>query len=227
MTKTTIAEQISEFNVGFEQQIGPELAAVFAREQAALNSAGVPAAVVGVGDVLPVAHLVTSDGDPTTLTAVTGGRPAVVVFYRGAWCPYCNIALRTYERELFPALQKLGVGLIAISPQTPDGTRAIVQGAELSFPVLSDPANVLVRALGILTEPSAEARKAHTALGFDVADSNADGTGDIPLPTVIVIDAAGVARYVDIQVNYTSRTEVDAIVAAASEVSSPAGVTAA
>jgi len=219
VTNPTIAEQISEFTLGFEKQIGPELAEVFTLEQAHLNSLAQPPLTISVGDQFPEANLVTAESAPITLAAVIDRRPTVLVFYRGAWCPYCNIALRTYERELYPALQEINVNLIALSPQTPEGTRAIVEGAALSFPVLSDPSNVLVRALGILTEPTVEARVAHTALGFDVADSNADGTGGIPFPTVIVIDADGVVRYVDVNVDYTSRTEVDAIITAARAVS--------
>ena len=134
--------------------------------------------------------------------------PAVLVFYRGAWCPYCNIALRTYQRELLPQLRERGVQLVAISPQTPEGSEQAVSNGGLEFAVLSDPANGLVRALGIRTEPSADARAAHTALGFDVADSNADSTGDIPFPTVLVVDAGRVVRFADVHVDYTTRTEV-------------------
>lgn len=214
MSTATIAEQVAEFNVGFEKQIGPELSADFSEEQANLRSAGHPQDAVSVGDAVPDADLLTAESESTTLQAVRGTRPAVLVFYRGAWCPYCNIALRTYQRDLVPALDELGVGLIAISPQTPDGTRAIAEGAQLSFPVLSDPSNELAKKLGIVTEPSAKARLAHTALGFDVADSNADGTADIPFPSVVILDEDGVARWVDIHVDYTTRSEVDDIITA-------------
>jgi peroxiredoxin len=214
MTTSTISEQVGEFNAGFTSQIGPELSAVFDQEQRDLTSAGVPVNAVKIGDVITDAPLIGLDGQPVDLFSVTGGRPAVLVFYRGAWCPYCNITLRTYERDLRPELDRLGVALVAISPQTPDGSTAAVAGGELNFPVLSDPSNALVRALGLITEPSAEARVAHTALGFDVADSNADSTGDIPFPTVLIIDANRTVLFADVHVDYTTRTEVPAILAA-------------
>ncbi|MEA9985412.1 MULTISPECIES: peroxiredoxin-like family protein [Subtercola] len=207
----SIAAQVAEFNTGFEAQIGPDLSAVFAAEQAALTTDGIPASTVAVGDTVPDARLLTPGGDTTTLAESLDGTPAVLVFYRGAWCPYCNITLQTYQRDLLPALRERGVRLIAISPQTPDGSKAITESAELDFPVLSDASNVLVRQLGIVTEPTADARAAHTALGFDVADSNADATGDIPFPTVLVIDAGRVVSFADIHVDYTTRTEVAAI----------------
>lgn len=214
MSSQTIAAQVDTFNGGFNEQIGPDLAAVFVQEQATLNAAGVPEHAVAVGDTVRDAELVQADGTTTTLAAALGGTPAVLVFYRGAWCPYCNIALQTYQRDLLPTLRDQGVGLVAISPQTPEGSQQAVQNGGLEFTVLSDPANVLIRELGILTEPSGEARQAHTALGFDVADSNADATGDIPFPTVLVVDADRVVRFADVHVDYTTRTEVPTILEA-------------
>ena len=178
-----------------------------------------PVNAVKIGDIVADATLIGLDAQAVNLFTVTAGRPAVLVFYRGAWCPYCNITLRTYERDLRPELDRLGVALIAISPQTPDASSAAVAGGELNFPVLSDPSNALVRTLGIITEPSADARVAHTALGFDVADSNADSTGDIPFPTVLIIDADNTVRFADVHVDYTTRTEVPTILEALASVS--------
>jgi peroxiredoxin len=211
MSTPTIADQVDTFNDGFTAQIGPELSDVFAREQADLTTAGVPRGAVREGDTVPDADLVRADGSATTLADALAGGPAVLVFYRGAWCPYCNIALQTYQRDLLPALRDRGVGLVAISPQTPEGSEQAVQNGGLDFPALSDPSNLLVRRLGIVTEPSSDARRAHTALGFDVADSNADASGDIPFPTVLVVDAGRVVRFADVHVDYTTRTEVPTI----------------
>lgn len=214
MTTQTIAEQADTFTAGFNEQIGPELADVFAREQAGLNAAGVPEGAVAVGDIVPDATLVATDGSTTTLAAAIAGASAVLVFYRGAWCPYCNIALQTYQRDLLPALTDRGVGLIAISPQTPQASERAIANGGLDFTVLSDPGNVLIRDLGIVTEPTGDARGAHTELGFDVADSNADATGDIPFPTVLVVDADRTVRFADVHVDYTTRTEVATILEA-------------
>ncbi|WP_144876986.1 peroxiredoxin-like family protein [Microbacterium sp. 1.5R] len=208
MATQTIATQVDEFNAGFTAQIGPELSAVFDHEQQALNAAGVPDGVVAVGDRLPAADLTTTAGDSVPLRDVLDGSAAVLVFYRGAWCPYCNITLKSYQRDLLPALTSRGVKLVAVSPQTPTGSEQAITNGDLEFPVLSDPGNVLSRALGIVTEPSADARAAHTRLGFDVADSNADATGDIPFPTVLVVDDAGTVVFADIHVDYTTRTEI-------------------
>ncbi|QOD44804.1 peroxiredoxin-like family protein [Clavibacter zhangzhiyongii] len=213
MTDTTIQAQIAEFDRGFAEQIGPDLSAVFAAEQRALRADGVPADAISTGDALPAATLVDPDGAEVDLHASLGTGPAVVVLYRGAWCPYCNLTLRQYQAELLPALREREATLVAVSPQTPEGS-AQAAGGGLDFAVLSDPSNAFVRALGLVTEPTPEARAAHAQLGFDVADSNADGTGDIPFPTVIVVDADRRVTFADVHADYTTRTEVPEILAA-------------
>ena len=214
MSTPSIAQQVDDFNGGFEAQIGDRLASVFAGEQSDLRDAGAPDGALGVGDTAPDAELLTAEAAPTTFAAELGGTTSVVVFYRGAWCPYCNITLRTYQEHLLPALQERGAQLIAVSPQTPEGSTQAATNGSLEFAVLSDPANALAESFGIVTEPSSAARQAHTELGFDVADSNADDTARVPFPSVYVIDADGTIRFADVHVDYTTRTEVDEILAA-------------
>ena len=131
----------------------------------------------------------------------------MLVFYRGAWCPYCNVALRSYQLELEPALNELGATLIAISPQLPDGSLSMKEKHELSFPVLSDPANALARALGIVAAPNPETQAAQLKLGLDVSTQNIDDESDLPMPTVLIVDAAGDIRWIDVHPNYTTRSE--------------------
>lgn len=136
MPQETIARRVDEFNVGFTAQIGPELSTVFDREQADLRAAGVPVAALGEGDSAPDAELLDATGSATSLRQIRGGAPTVLVFYRGAWCPYCNLTLRTYQQELLPALQDRGAQLVAVSPQTPEGTeQAIANGERVPGPV--------------------------------------------------------------------------------------------
>lgn len=213
-SNNTIQASVADFNVGFTEAVGPDLSLVFQKEQDELIRGGAPVTAVSIGDRVPEATLLTASGDEQRLAGVLGDAPAVLVFYRGAWCPYCNIALRHYNENLAPSLKERGVQLIAISPQTPEGTEAAVASNELSFTAFSDPGNALAAQWGITTEPSTEAREAHTQLGFAVADSNADATPTIPFPTVVVVDRHHVVRWVDLHVDYTSRTEVPAILEA-------------
>jgi peroxiredoxin len=100
----------------------------------------------------------------------------VIVLYRGAWCPYRNLVLRTYQENLLPELDRLGVALIAISPQRPDGSLSIQEKNELAITVLSDSRNQVAEGLGVLTAPNDDTRRALLAIGADLTELNGDGT---------------------------------------------------
>ena len=210
----TIAERLAERHQAAAAALPADVIAVFDAERDDLNAAGVPAGVARPGTPVPDADLLDVHGDATTLAAARAGRPAVLVFYRGAWCPYCNIALRAYQQELVPALDERGVALIAVSPQRPDGSLSMQEANDLAFAVLSDPGNALAAGLGILTAPSAAAVAAQGKLGLDVAEVNADGTRTLPMPTAVVVDAAGVIGWIDVHPDYTTRSDVGQILAA-------------
>lgn len=213
-TQGPIAHRVAEFAAETGTQMPEEIAAAFTAEQAALDAVGVPDGVLAAGAAMPDGQLLDTEGRSTTLALARGDRASVVVFYRGAWCPYCNITLRTYQEHLVPALAERGVGLIAISPQRPDGSLSMRETNELSYVVLSDPGNQIAGKLGILTAPSDGAVQAQATLGMDLADVNADGTRALPMPTVAIVDAHGVLRWIDVHANYTTRTEPADILAA-------------
>lgn len=210
----SIGEQTQAFVTGPAAAMPAEILGAFAAEQVGLDAAGVPAGVSAAGALMPDGDLLDVHGAATSLAQIRAGRPTVVVFYRGVWCPYCNIALRTYQTELAPALADRGVAMIAVSPQKPDGSLTAAQTNELTYAVLSDPGNQLASALGILTAPSAQAAAAQQQLGLVLAEHNADGGPTLPMPTTVVVDATGVIRWIDVHPNYTTRSEVPDILAA-------------
>jgi peroxiredoxin len=214
----TIAERVAEHHRTSAGQLPADVADAFAAEQSELAAAGRPAAKAGPGDRMPDGSLLDVAGQPTTLAAALRSRPGVIVFYRGGWCPYCNIALRTYQAQLVPALAEQGIPLVAISPQTPDGSLSTQETKDLTFTVLSDPGNQIAGQLGILTAPSDGARAAQLQLGLDLTKVNADGTTTLPMPAVVIVDSAGVIRWIDVHADYTSRTEPALVLAAVAQV---------
>jgi peroxiredoxin len=213
-TESTIAGRVAEMHASMAAQPPNEVMGAFVQEQAALAAAGIPDGVAAPGTLIPDAGLLDVHGSPTTLHTVTADRPAVLVFYRGPWCPYCNIALSAYQQHLLPRLTGRGVGLVAISPQTPDGSLSMKKKHDLSFTVVSDPGNAIARGLGILTRPSDEARAAQLQLGLDLTTVNADGTVALPMPTVVIVDAGHVVRWIDVHPDYSTRTEPAQILSA-------------
>ncbi|HEY3957253.1 MAG TPA: peroxiredoxin-like family protein [Streptosporangiaceae bacterium] len=213
-TATPIAEQVTVLVAGMAAQAPAEVLGAFAAEQQQLDQAGVPAGVTTPGTPVPDAELLDIHGQPTTLNAARDGRPAVIVFYRGAWCPYCNLALRTYQEHLVGPLTDRGAALIAVSPQKPDGSLTMQQANELTFTVVSDPGNQIAARLGILTAPTDDAQHAQAAVGLDLTAVNADGTRTLPMPTTVIVDSAGIIRWIDVHPNYATRTEPAEILAA-------------
>ncbi|MHA6757693.1 peroxiredoxin-like family protein [Streptacidiphilus sp. PAMC 29251] len=216
-TQPTIAAQSAAVSAAAATRLPPQVVAAFDAEQAGLDAAGLPAGIAAPGTPMADGTVLDVHGDATTLAAVRAGRGAVVVFYRGAWCPYCNLALRSYQQELVPALDARGIALIAVSPQKADGSLSTREANELTFAVLSDPGNGIAAQLGILTAPTADARAAQGSLGLDLTAVNADGTHGLPMPTVALVDAGGTLRWIDVHPNYTGRTEVADILAAVAE----------
>ncbi|MEV6610338.1 peroxiredoxin-like family protein [Kutzneria sp. NPDC051319] len=214
----TIAEQVEQMQAGMAGQLPAEVARPFTEEQQGLDAAGTPSGVAEPGSPMPDGELLDAHGQPTTLAEVTRGKPAVVVFYRGAWCPYCNVALRAYEAELVPELTARGATLVALSPQKPDGSLSMRETNALTYAVVSDPGNQIAGKLGILTAPTDAAVGAQKALGMDLTSINADGTVALPMPTTVVLDADGVIRWIDVHPNYTTRTEASEILAALDEI---------
>ncbi len=213
-TDTTIADQSAEVGREAGQRLPAEVAAAFAGELARLVAQGVPADVAAPGTPMPDGDLLDVHGAATTLTEARAGRAAVVVFYRGAWCPYCNVALRAYQTALVEKLDARGVALVAVSPQKPDNSLSLAEKHALTYTVVSDPGNQIATRLGIVFTLGAGAREAQVKLGLDLTEVNADGTAQLPLATTVLVDADGVIRWIDVHPDYTTRSEPAEILAA-------------
>lgn len=216
--QSTLADHIADFVAGLDGHAPAEVLDVFKEDQRRLDAAGLPAGVPSPGTAMPDGQLLDAHGAATSLAQARGGKPAAIVFYRGAWCPYCNVTLRVYQQQLAPALAAQGIELIAVSPQKPDGSLTMQEKNELTFTVLSDPGNQIATQLGILSVPREQTRAAQGKLGIYVAQGNSDGTDTAPMPTVVLVDAAGTIRWIDVHPNYVTRTEPKEILDAAGAV---------
>lgn len=210
----TIATQVAHMQQGMAGHLPTEAIEAFTADQKRMVQEGVAPGAAQPGTALPDPELVDAHGKSTTISTLRAHRPAVVVFYRGAWCPYCNLTLKTYQDQLVPELSSRGVPLIAISPQKPDGSLSTAEANALTFDVVSDPGNQIASALGIVITPSEASRAVTQQLGIDLREANADGGYELPMPTVLVVDSHGVIAWSDIHPDYTTRTEVAEILAA-------------
>ncbi len=210
----TIQEQSDEVKAASAGRLPREVLEVFSRDQAAWQAKGRPADAVAVGDVLSDFTLPDATGRDVSLSELVAEGPVVLVFYRGGWCPYCNLALHQYQSELVPRLPSYGATLAAISPQNADESLTTAEKHGLQFVVLSDAGARVARQLGIGFEPADDVLEAQRALGLDIRDGNADGSPELPMPTVLIVDSDRTVQFADVQADYTSRTEVSEILAA-------------
>lgn len=179
-----------------------------------LVEAADPASWIGVGDALPRFELEEVDDERLTLEALTATGPAVLIFFRFAGCPACNIALPYYERELAAGLRGLGASLVAVSPQVPERLGEIKHRHGLSFRVATDRGNALGNRLGILYVANAANQRASRLKGSFIGDTTGTGTWELPQPAVVVIGRDRRAAFVDVSPDWLARTEAATILEA-------------
>jgi peroxiredoxin len=171
------------------------------------------AGFVKAGDRLEPFSLTEVDQGPLDIDALLARGPVVLIFFRFATCPACNIALPYYNRQLQPALAALGTTLIAVSPQDPVRLKDIKDRQKLNFLVASD-GNELGRRLGVLYTFDEGSRASALAKGNFIGDVTGTGTWELPMPTVVVIGHDRIVRFADVSPDWMIRTEAVPIVQA-------------
>jgi len=164
------------------------------------------------GDLVEPFSLPEVHGGTIELERLLADGPAVLLFFRYEGCPACNIALRHYQLELYPALARLGATLVAVSPQVPHKLVAIKNRFGFGFPVASDTDNGLARRFGIAFTASAAAQAHARAKGSDLGEALGTGSWELPMPAVVVIDQSRVVRFADVHPDWLVRTEAGAVI---------------
>jgi len=210
---TSLTPATVEMRAGLVSQLGEETSATFDRDAEATGAPGAFPDAVGVGDRAPAFRLPDARGGEVALDALLDDGPVVLVFYRGAWCPYCNLQLAAFQAAL-PDLRATGATLVAVSPQTPDQSLTLAEQRALEFHVLSDAGNATARAYGLVFTQSETTTAALRGLGVDLAAFNGDGTNTLPAPSVFVIGRDGAIRFAAVSGDYRWRVGPDEVLAA-------------
>ena len=184
-------------------------AAVFGKLEsviASLNGAGIAHRGVAVGDqpVLPVLRDV--QGQPVDLAALNATGPLVISFYRGGWCPYCNVELRGLQR-IDAELRQLGASQVAITPEVASHGATTAAEAGVTFPVLHDAGLSFARSLGIVFEPTGTLREVHETFALDLKARNGSQTDELPIAATLVLDRSGRVAWVFKDADWTKRAE--------------------
>jgi peroxiredoxin len=210
-TASTLAEQIASFQQELLPNVPQEIMQSLTEEMAKLLESGIAQAAIGVGDHFPAFALPDADKQPKSLSTLLEGGPVVINFYRGAWCPYCNLEMNALQQRL-PDIRAAGATLVAISPQTPDFSFDQVTKARLDFDVLSDVGNVLSRKCGLVFTLPERLRPIYQAWQLDIPAHNSDDSYELPIPATYILNQDGSIRYAYVNMDYTQRLEPDVII---------------
>ena len=164
-----------------------------------------------VGVRAPRFQLLDAAGEDVSLAERLEQGPVVLSFYRGDWCPYCNLELRALQQRL-GAIRALGASLIAVSPQMPRNALSLVEKHHLDFDVLSDPLQQVIARYKLLFSVPEPVRKIYRDLGLDLTQRTADKSWNLPVPATFIIGRDGIIRARHVSLNYTVRMEPGDIV---------------
>jgi peroxiredoxin len=190
------------------------LAAAVSAPAAELASAPDQVRPILLGSALPDVPLRTVDGAGTTLAAQVAGKPAILVFYRGGWCPYCNLQLS--ELRLIEAkAAALGYQMIAISPDRPEELSKTLEKGDLTYTLLSDSKAAALRAFGIGFRVDDATFAKYQEYGVNLETVSGEKEHALPVPSVFIVDADGVLQFSYSHPDYSIRIPGTVILAAA------------
>ncbi len=208
-----LEQQLEEFKEQFLRTAPAGRVALYESKIEELRASFALEAAAGIGTKAPEFRLPDVKGDLVSLASLLRDGPVVVTFYRGGWCPYCNIQLRAYQAAL-PRMADLGARLVAISPQLPEHSLSTAVADELSFHVLSDVGNQAARRFGLVYTLPEEVRAALRSNNKALPGINGDESWELPVPATYVIARDGRIAFAYIEVDYRKRLEPEALLTA-------------
>ncbi len=191
-------------------------------EQAARDlEVAIPDPGLKVGETAPDFTLPNANGREVRLSDLLAQGPVVLVFYRGAWCPYCNLHLHALQKTL-PMIEAREARLVAVTPQLPDKSRGQVEKDGYPFEILSDLDDQVMKRYRLYFQvPAALSALYRERLGLNLAEFNGPGRDGLPVPATYVIDRQGIVRGAFADTDYRKRMEPAAILEALAGLPTP------
>jgi peroxiredoxin len=203
----TLQTELDAFRAGWESRVGEAIARLISGDIEDLRSTGILDRAAGAGEAMPVtANLVDQHAQPFDLAALVAEKPVILTFYRGGWCPYCNLELRAYQ-ALLAGIHASGAELVAVTPELPDHSLTTAEKNDLTFTVASDVGGELAAALGIRFTLSDAVRPYYEKAGHALPDRNGDGGWALPMPATFVVAKGGLIAAAFIEPDYRKRLD--------------------
>jgi len=208
----SLKEQLAEYRAGWFKRVPAERQAVMERHINEIRN-GLAKTVLKAGDRAPPIVLTDAKGAIVDIKSLLSRGPVIVTFYRGGWCPYCNLELRAFQ-QILPEIKAVGAALVAISPEKPDDTLSTAEKNALDFEVLSDVGQKVGRAFGLVYTFSDELKWAYREFGLDIPGKNGADEWALPISATYVIRQDGTIAYAYTDADYRDRAEPAAVLRA-------------
>jgi len=208
----SLKTELESFRAEFMAKVPDEIREAMARADLDLANSGILEGTLKAGDRAPDFSLPDARGGQVNLYKLLDHGSVVLSFYRGGWCPYCNLELRALQQAL-PEFNRLGAALVAISPQQPDQSLSTIEKNALAFPVLSDAGSIVARSFGISFDLDEALRPIYTQFGHALPSVNGDDSWQLPIPATYVIGPDGTIALAFVDIDYRTRLEPSDILA--------------
>lgn len=207
----SLQDKLDAFKTDFEAgkppySVPPLVIETMHRATAELIASGAAQKALKAGDKAPAFTLNDPDGKPVSSTDLLRQGPLVVTFYRGVWCPYCNMELQALQAAL-PEIRASGARVVAISPQVAANSRKSVRQNQLDFPILSDAHNEVAAAFGLRFQLQDYLIELYKSLKNDLPAFNGDPSWTLPMPARYVIAQDATIVYAEVNPDYTRRPD--------------------
>ncbi len=207
-----LTTELEAKKAAFEQRASDEIKALYGGGTQAVIDAGVVENAKSMGDQAPNFTLTNQSGQEVSLSGLLEQGPVVLMWYRGGWCPYCNITLAAYQERLSDITAQ-GATLVALTPELPDKSMSTAEKNALEFQVLSDVGNEVAREYGVVFKLTDGVHESYEK-GFGLSQFNGDESGELPLAATYVIDRDGTIRWAFLDADYRNRAEPADVIAA-------------
>jgi peroxiredoxin len=206
---STLASQMNDVTASIPVEIGRRIESGV---DDVISSGAAPG--LAVGEAAPGFSLNDAVGNRVVLAELLTEGPVVVTFYRGEWCPYCNLQLRALQEVLLDIISA-GATLVAISPQAPDHGMTMTEKHDLAFPVLSDVDQTVSEAYKVRFDVTGELEDLQVnVFQSDPAAQNANGQRTLPVPSTFIIDRDGTVKFASVNADWRVRVEPADVIAA-------------
>ncbi len=202
----SLQDRLDEHRAQAEAKRPPHILEAMHRATADLAASGQAERALKAGDRAPAFTLQGPDGKPVSSADLLAQGPLVITFYRGVWCPYCNMELQALQ-EILPEIRAAGGSLVAISPENAANSRKSVRQNELSFPILSDKGNEVAAAFGLRFRLPDDVIAIYKGFGNDLTMVNGEPSWTLPMPGRFVVGPDGVIAAAEVNPDYTRRPE--------------------